>query len=491
MKLIRRQKVWLAIIIVANLALWIIPSDVVEQIARDRHTMLGRYSREHFYWIVALFVFSWISFYVDWSTGETYRMRWFQVIATFLFLVPSLAVIDYLLRSPQTEHYAKDSFVYHRPISAEFSARQEDRPEAHRTYPNAPKGYEPIDCTLRTDARGFRNRTALDQCDVVVLGDSFAEGSSVSDEHTWPVRLAKISGLAVYNLGMSGYDPLHYLESLKRYGLKLKPRYVLCLLYEGNDFRSAKTDRKRLKPSFSKRMKTYFKQSPILGALDHCLIDIFGRINCDGPVRGVDILDWLPLAIPEGPEAKYYAFAPKQLRDLYESRQEFSNDKHWLNPRRQLGEMDRLCSEAGCRLIVVFAPTKAHVTMPIVGDRLPAEKVQAFLALRYKGKRPLPEPDEFLANLLERADARESVTSEWCAREGIAFLSVTESLREAAVSGRQVYFTYDQHWTPVGHEVVAEAVDRYLAESSLPPKHHETTESVEHGPGGKLDGAGS
>ena len=65
MKLIPRQKIWLTIIIVANLALWIIPSDVVEQIARDRHVLLGRYSRAHFSGIVGLLVFSVISFYVD------------------------------------------------------------------------------------------------------------------------------------------------------------------------------------------------------------------------------------------------------------------------------------------------------------------------------------------------------------------------------------------------------------------------------------------
>lgn len=82
MKLIRRQKIWLTIIIVVNLALWIIPSDVVEQIARDRHVLLGRYSRAHFSWIVGMLIFSAISFYVDWSTGQTYQRRWFQVLAT-------------------------------------------------------------------------------------------------------------------------------------------------------------------------------------------------------------------------------------------------------------------------------------------------------------------------------------------------------------------------------------------------------------------------
>ena len=96
-----------------------------------------------------------------------------------------------------------------------------------------------------------------------------------------------------------------------------------------------------------------------------------------------------------------------------------------------------------------------------VADHLPGDKVRAFTALRYK--KPLPGPATFLANLLQRADARESVTHEWCQREGISFFSVTEVLRRAAIGGKQVYYTYDQHWTPEGYEVVARAVYQHLA----------------------------
>ena len=460
MKLIPRQKIWLAIVIVTNLALWIIPSDVVEQIARDRHVMLGRYSRTHFTWIVGVFIVSLISFYVDWSTGATYKKRWFQVVATLLVLLPALVLVDFLLRKPATEHYVRDSVAYHRPPNGEFHVVFEDKPQASRTYPNAPPGYGKVDCQLHTDERGYRNRDVEEQYDVVVLGDSFAEGSGVSDDHVWPVELGRRSGLSVYNLGMSGYDPFHYLESLKEHGLALKPRYVVCLLYEGNDFRSAKSDRKRRSPSVSKRLKEYVERSVILQAADRFMIDTFGPINRDGPVRGVEVLDWLPLAIPEGPEAKHYAFAPKQLRDLYESRAEFESDKHWYNPRGQLAQMNKLCQDAGIQFIVAFAPLKAHVALPLVADRLDAAKVRAFMKLRYK--KDLPEAAEFLANLRQRLDAREAVIEEWCRRESIPFLSVTAPLRTAVAGGRQTYFTYDQHWTPDGHEVVAERIARFL-----------------------------
>ncbi len=460
MKLIRRQKVWLTIVVATNLILWIVPSDVVEQIARDRQTMLGRYSQTHFAWIVAVALLSLLSFYVDWSTGATYKKRWFRVLASLLIFVPALAAVDFLMRSPAQQHYVRDTVAYHRPVNAVFELAFEDKPEAYRTYPDAPSGFGTVTCTLHTDARGFRNQSGLQQADVVVLGDSFAEGSKVSDEHAWPRRLAEQTGLTVYNLGMSGYDPLHYRESLKEVGVALKPRFVICQLYEGNDFRSAKADRKRLHPSLSKRFEQFLGRSPAVKGLTHVLTETFGPLRAHGRVAGVEILDWLPLRIPDGPDAKFYAFAPKQLRDMVAGADTFAGDKHWLNAQQHVSEMNRLCDEAGCRLVVVFAPTKAHVTLPLVADRLPAKKVWAFTKISYR--KALPSPPALLAGLVEHADAREAVVREWCARESIPFLSLTSVLRTAVLAGEQTYYTYDQHWTPTGHAVVASAIQRFM-----------------------------
>ncbi|MFQ5494544.1 MAG: hypothetical protein ACE5EX_04105, partial [Phycisphaerae bacterium] len=172
--------------------------------------------------------------------------------------------------------------------------------------------------------------------------------------------------------------------------------------------------------------------------------------------------DWLPLAVPAGPKARYYGLQPKQLRDAYRTPEEFAVDRHWLNPRRQLSEMKEACESAGCRLIVAYAPTKAYVMLPPVAERLPAEKVRAFMSLRYR--KALPEPDQFLKELLNRLGARERVVRTWCKRESIPFIRLTGALRDRAMRGVQVYYTYDQHWTPEGHEVVADRVARFLAD---------------------------
>lgn len=460
MRLIPRQKFWLALIIVANLTLWIIPSDVVENIARDRHTLLGRYTRTHFSIIVAFFIFSLVSFYVDWSTGEKYKRRWFTVIASLLVLTPSIVVIDYLIRSPEAAHYVREGAAYHRPAGFTHSAIFEDRPQAHRSFRGPLGGYGTVRCDLHVDSRGYRNPEALTQAEIVVLGDSFAEGSNVSDEHAWPRRLADLTGKLVYNLGMSGYDPFNYLAALQEIGLGLKPRYVLCGLYEGNDFRSAKSDRKRMNPSISKRMEEYVKRSPLLNALDRLFITQLGPINCSGPVAGGEVLEWMPIRFPEGPNAKAYWFAPKQLRDLIESRETFAINKHWINSRRQLEGMRDVCREAGATFVLVYTPVVAQVILPAVADRLVGKQVRDYLALDFDY--PLPEGEVFLEALLERADDREAVVADWCWQNDIPFVSLTEPLRSAAASGTQVYYTWDQHWTPDGHRVAAETVAALL-----------------------------
>ncbi len=467
MKLIARQRIWLAIVLLANFVLWMIPSNVVEEVARQRHVMLGRYSRTHFAWIVAVAVISLISFYIDWSTGPTYKRRWFQTVATLMFLLPSLVLGDFLLRSPVVEHFVRDRIAFRRPPSARFEETYVDRPEPHRSYPQAPTGWAPIRAVLTTDGRGYRNRATLESAEIVVLGDSFAEGSHVSDEHAWPARLAERAGKTVYNLSMSSYDPLHYLESLKDTGLSLRPRVVLCLIYEGNDFRVVGGDDKRKNPPWSKRLEAYVDRSPILRALDQTLIDTFGPIRADAPLADAACIDWMPLAIPLGSAAKHYAFEPKQLRDHYISRDEFSEDPHWLNPRRQLREMNELCRAAGARFVVIYAPTKAHVTFPLVADRLDPQKVRGFTAMAYKYE--LPQPAEFLRELRANLDAKEEVVGEWCAAQSVPFLSLTGALREAALAATQVYYTYDQHWTPPGHEVVADAVQHFLETNPASP----------------------
>ncbi|MEZ5436162.1 MAG: hypothetical protein R3E67_06415 [Pseudomonadales bacterium] len=108
-----------------------------------------------------------------------------------------------------------------------------------RSYPDAPAGYPEFPLVLTSDSRGYRNTDNLQQYDVVAVGDSFVAGSHVSDEQAWVALLRKSTGQTIYNTGVSGTNPLTYLNNFITVGRAFKPKTVLLMLYEGNDFRNA------------------------------------------------------------------------------------------------------------------------------------------------------------------------------------------------------------------------------------------------------------
>ncbi|MEE3371399.1 MAG: hypothetical protein VX346_18845 [Planctomycetota bacterium] len=85
------------------------------------------------------------------------------------------------------------------------------------------------------DHRGFRNPIALDQADVVCLGDSQTYGQGVACEDAWPTLLSSTISQSVYNMAFGGWGPTHS-EALLEEVLKLKPQLVIAGLYSGNDF---------------------------------------------------------------------------------------------------------------------------------------------------------------------------------------------------------------------------------------------------------------
>ena len=87
------------------------------------------------------------------------------------------------------------------------------------------------------DKYGFHNSNDVYQDNIVeilITGDSFAEGWSVKSEENIGGVLQEI-GFNVVNIGKSGNGPLLELAALKEYAEPLKPKIVLWLYYE-NDF---------------------------------------------------------------------------------------------------------------------------------------------------------------------------------------------------------------------------------------------------------------
>jgi hypothetical protein len=466
-----------AIIVAINILLWAIPSNVSYLIAQNRDVLLGRYSVARLTWVFLLIPISIMALYLTWSNEENKKRRQFQITALTLSIVITIILADLFMRPAQNKQYVLHKSYYHRTPNTVFSGTFYDVPENAFSYPTMRPGYSDIEYTLTTDKRGFRNKTDLEKYDVITLGDSFTEGSNVTDNEIWAALLAQKSKITVYNLGMAGGHPGTYLETFKRFGLNLSPKIVICMICEGNDFRDSNFKRK---DTFGYKLNNYFKSSPVRRALEELMVRHLGSTagntsedllgSRDNPVgsnktdvdtNSLKALSWLPVAIPDELDAKYYTFTVKNLLAHFDDKETFLRSKSCQKTFANLRQINEICKSNDIRFIMIYAPDKSHVLLPIIQHKVSPESLRAFMLLKASN---LPPTDKLIDTVLTRLDIKESEVKKFCREESIEFVSLTEPLREGINLGRQLYFTYDDHWTPIGHEVVANTISRYVEE---------------------------
>ncbi|MAE63855.1 MAG: hypothetical protein CMJ18_06240 [Phycisphaeraceae bacterium] len=458
-----------AAVFVASLLPWLISSDVPKLIARQREVLMGRYSVDWMTTLIILTLIMWgIAFGIARPSKPSGRQRVFRIATAVVATVITLAATDVLCRMIQSPRYIEHTVqqrtswpgdrvkdvIRRRPADIHYEITYTDQPEHRRSYPGAPPGFGTVRIDLTTDHRGYRNQHRLDDYDVVVLGDSFAEGSRVDDKEPWPVLLAARTGRTVYNLGISGGSPRYYLAALRNHGLALQPETIICMIYEGNDFRTRRTKTSASDRSWWDRIW----DSPIRGSLKGAMIRLLGGLNADRDVPHTEGLSWIPVEVP-AESSVFYAFPPKRLTRLDYDPQRFPSSRRWRDTARELEQIIDLCREKGIDLHFAYAPSKPHVIMPLVRDRVAAAALHAFVAFK---KDDLPPPPEYKERFYARIDTLEHTLSAFCREKDVGFINPTSALRGAMAEGRQVYYSYDQHWTSIGHEVVVDVMLEHL-----------------------------
>jgi hypothetical protein len=360
-----------------------------------------------------------------------------------------------------------------------FELKRRDEPGPARSYPDRPPGFPAATVVLTTDGDGLRNPGPVERCDVVVTGDSFSEGSMVDDAEVWSARLAKRAALRVRNVAMSGATPRNALNNLVAFGAACRPRVVVATVYEGNDFKRHREaaplagDRAGA-PSAGERIAAWrrlaVEDSPLRFRWKRWLLGTLGPVRADAPVAPSDGLDWMPVRVA----GNAYAFEPKELVRLAVDPARFERSPAWTDNVAVYREMAALARARGAALLLVYAPGKPRVVLPPVRDGVAPGALRAFAAFE---EDDLPDAERYAAELWERLETLERTFFAFCAREGIACESLTEPLRADVRAGRQAYFSYDPHWTRLGHETVAARVaerigrERWLAgagEATLP-----------------------
>jgi len=55
----------------------------------------------------------------------------------------------------------------------------------------------------------------------------------------------------------------------------------------------------------------------------------------------------------------------------------------------------------------------------------------------------------------------------WSKDQRVPFLDLTSTFREAIQSGKKTNWVLDEHWTPLGHEIVALAIASWLSDQQV------------------------
>ncbi len=259
----------------------------------------------------------------------------------------------------------------------------------------------------------------------LTVGDSFTLSVQVSEEETFQERLAVATGQEFWNAGVDGFSTWQALTRYQRLDAPLGADGVLLSFFLGNDLHDNERFPHVIKGAQHLKAGAPIPREPVpwlrKALLGHSYLyaqwRVFSRQRALSAGRDPQREWWKD-------ELMIFTTAGTKRLDQLTRGSEA--------PLRQLQQETR---RRGDRLLVAIAPPAFQIedhrltaTMEMVGLDPATADVDA--------------PARAVTGLLQRL--------------GIARCDLVAPLRAAADRG--LYFTYDGHWTPEGHAVVAEAL---------------------------------
>lgn len=294
---------------------------------------------------------------------------------------------------------------------------------------------EPISFTY--DHWGYRNSPELDKADIALIGDSYVEGWYVSDNQTASSRLQIYLGRPVANLGVAGYGTLQEFIVLKKDVPKFDPKVVVWFFFEGNDFYN---DQRFENSLLSMPTDENENQAQPEGL----------RVDDGWKQRSfvrnflVRLRRWLYPILPALPVATgHLTMAGNQGRVVYFADYAAVPWSDWLEGRWEKAQKTfkkgaEFAHRNGIRLLIVFVPIKFRVYHHFV---------------------------EFAADGPENSWTTWPIDEQFtvfCRAVGIPCIDLTQFFEEALVEGGMPYAAVDTHWSPEGHDLVAQILKAEL-----------------------------
>ena len=279
---------------------------------------------------------------------------------------------------------------------------------------------------LTYDQNGFRNDTDLKSASVAVVGDSMVEGMTVRHEEITTSLLERFEKQTVANFGQYGYGPAQELVVLRRYALPLRPRTVVWIFYEGNDLADWRDYRNAIA-----HPQTYwdrFEQR----SFTRVIYLAARRFRAPPKPPGARRLGQVERP-GQSPANTYFRYRAHTLT---------GDDLKAVDGTASIiAEAYRLTAAQGARFVFVFAPDKFRVYHDFCRFPAPSECAQWTV-------NDLPE------QLRKKIDA---------ISPSIGYLDLTPGLVAAVKRGELPYYADDLHWTPDGHRIAADEIERSLS----------------------------
>jgi len=297
--------------------------------------------------------------------------------------------------------------------------------------------------SIPVDALGFPNPRDMERADLVLVGDSFAVAAGALEPEGLQARLARETGLSVFNLGVSAVGPVQEEWLLGEVGFEKHPRAVVWFLYSGNDVSGSLTPYAYKRKGQDTWAEAYAdRRVPrfILPDLVKTLLRPKAAAKESSPLPG------FVFRRADGKEQPIW-FEPGELLQLSWTREAWEKNLAWRTTRNILQRVQKSCAERGIRFLLVYLPAKAEVHLPFVtADAALAHRTASSI---------LPEPlaqdsETFLGAALEHRRDLERIVEEFCASQGMPFLSATPPLEELAKRGELGFLVTDTHWQSIG-----------------------------------------
>jgi hypothetical protein len=287
------------------------------------------------------------------------------------------------------------------------------------------------------DRWGYRNTAAMEQADVALIGDSYVEGWYVSDTETTAQRLRTRLGRPVVNLGVAGYGTKQELLVLKNDAIRFNPKVVIWFFFEGNDLyddhRFENTllaepftlEETTVTPEGVARDQGWTQRSFTLAVLRRLRRLIDPILPNNSPYFG-------HLATPSQDEyTVYFAnYASKPWSDYETGR--------WKKARDTLGQVAEFARSNDIRVLFSFVPIKFRVYQPFV-NFAPDSPCKTWDVW--------PIIDMF---------------TKFCKTQKVPCLDLTRFFQDSLRNGGMPYSPVDSHWSPEGHELVAQLLEKEI-----------------------------